>query len=146
MRTLILIIILCRTMAAYTQSVDSLGMDNDPILNYSEVDFLNSLLQEMRDTFNFTGKKVAFITGSNGATIVSKSDYFRNSIKPWLDNYSRPQIFMVELTQDEKVKSCGYDVLVLSWVKIFTPRRKEMVINQLCVREPKERPRQPGSK
>ena|SRR5690606_27000329 len=106
-------------------------MDNNSILNKSEVALLNSLLKETRDSFDFTGMKVAFITGSKGRTIVSKSDYFQNSVIPWIEKDSIPQIFMVKLTEEEKMKSGGYDVLILSWVKVFTPKTQEKVIKQL---------------
>ena len=96
-----------------------------------EVKLLNSLLEETRSNFDFANKKVAFIIGSNGNTIVSKSDYFQNSVIPWIEEDSKPQIFMVRLTEDEKTKSGGYDVLVLSWVKIFTPKSQEKVITRL---------------
>jgi hypothetical protein len=118
-------------MQLFAQSLDNLGIDNNPILNKDEVQLLNFLLVESRDTFDFNYKKVAFITGSNGRKIVTKSDYFQNSVNPWIEKVSKPQIFMIILTEDEKEKSGGYDVLVLSWVKIFTPKSQEKVIKQL---------------
>lgn len=131
MRKLILIASLFSTIGLLAQNLDSIGIDNNPFLNKDEVKLLNSLLEEQRDTFNFTGKKVAFITGSNGRTLVTKSDYFKNSVKPWIEKNSKPQIFMVKLTKDEKERSGGYDVLVLSWVKVFTPRSKVKIIEKL---------------
>jgi hypothetical protein len=133
MKTLIFISSFFWTIGLFAQNSDSLGIDNNPILNKNEVELLNSLLNETRDDFNFTDKKVAFITGSNGGTIVSKSDYFQNSVIPWIQKDSEPQIFMIKLTEDEKLKSGGYDVLVLSWVKVFTPKTQEKVIRQLGI-------------
>ena len=131
MRTLLIISTFLWTIGLFAQMSDSLGINNNAILNENEVELLNSLLKKTREGFDFTDKKVAFITGSNGGTIVSKSDYFRNSVTSWIEKDSEPQIFMVKLTEDEKMKSGGYDVLVLSWVKVFTPKTKEKVIRQL---------------
>lgn len=119
------------TIGLFAQISDSIGIDDNPFLNKTEVELLNSLLNETRTDFNFTDKKVAFITGSNGGKIVSKSDFFRNTVIPWIEKNSKPQIFMVKLTEDEKLKSGGYDVLVLSWVKVFIPKTQEKVINKL---------------
>lgn len=38
---------------------------------------------------------------------------------------------MIRLTEDEKAQSDGYDVLVLSWVKVFTTKAQKRVITQL---------------
>ena len=131
MRTFLIISTFFWTIGLFAQNLDSLGVDNNPLMNENEVKLLNSLLEETRSNFDFANKKVAFIIGSNGNTIVSKSDYFQNSIIPWIEEDSKPQIFMVRLTEDEKTKSGGYDVLVLSWVKIFTPKSQEKVITRL---------------
>ncbi|MCK9562617.1 MAG: hypothetical protein M0R02_07845 [Bacteroidales bacterium] len=104
--------------------------NDDEMLSTQEAELLNSLLENSRDTFDFHGKKIAFITGSSGSCVLSKIDYFTN-IKPWMEAGDTPQIFMVELTGEEKNKSGGYDAFVLSWVKVFTDKRKKKVIEQL---------------
>ncbi len=131
MKSLLIISNFFWALGLFAQKSDSLGIDDNPILNESEVVLLNSLLAESRKGFDFTNKKVAFITGSNGRTIVSKSDYFKKSVIPWIEKGSEPQIFMVELTEDEKKESGGYDVIVLSWVKIFTPKSQKKAIQYL---------------
>ncbi len=98
---------------------------------------LNLLLEESRDTFDFKNKKVAFITGSSGTRIVSKYEFFNNSVIPWIEKDLRPQIFMCQLTDKEKSKSGGYDVLVLSWVKIFTDKRRKKTVEILGLGEVK---------
>jgi hypothetical protein len=135
MKTAILITTFLSTLALFAQNADGIGINDNPILNTNEVELLNALLNDARGGFNFTDKKVAFVTGSVGRTIVSKSDYFRNSVLPWIEKGAKPQIYMVELTGDEKLRSGGYDVLVLSWVKVFTPKSQEKVIRQLGMRQ-----------
>jgi hypothetical protein len=68
------------------------------------VKLLNSLLEDLRETFDFTDKKVAFITGSKGQKVVSKSDYFQNSVLAWNVKEAQPQIFIVILSKAEKLK------------------------------------------
>ena len=131
MRTLLIISTVLCTIGLCAQNPDSFGIDNNPVLNNHEVKLLNYLLEETRDDFDFTNKKVAFITGSSGSKIVSKSDYFEYSVKPWIEKGSTPQISMIRLTEDEKAQSDGYDVLVLSWVKVFTTKAQKRVITQL---------------
>ena len=131
MKQIVTIAILLWTLGVGAQNSDSLGIDDNPTLNENEVELLNSLLAESRGDFDFSGKKVAFIIGNTGRTIVSKSNYFKNSVVPWIEKDSVPRIFMVKLTESEKQKSGGYDVLVLSWVKVFTPKSQEKAIQYL---------------
>lgn len=131
MKTLIFISTIFWIIGLKAQNSNNLGIDNSPLLNESEVTLLNSLLEEQRDTFDFRNKKVAFITGSSGSKIMPKSVYFHSSVIPWIEEDSNPQIFMVRLSDEEKLKSGGYDVLVLSWVKVFTSRRQKKTVEIL---------------
>ena len=102
-----------------------LGLDDNPTL------ILNSYLEESRGSFNFIDKKVGFITGKTGKKPVSKSEYFNETIKSWIDDNKKPQIFMVKLSDKEKAQSGGYDILVLSWVKIFSDKSQDLAIKHL---------------
>lgn len=108
-----------------------LNPNENEILSTKESELLNSLLEKSRNTFDFHGKRIAFITGSSGSRVLSKADFFNTCVNPWLADGKTPQIFMVELTSEEKNKSGGYDAFVLSWVKVFTDKRKKKVIEQL---------------
>jgi hypothetical protein len=103
----------------------------DEILSTEEAELLNSLLDNTRLRFDFHNKKIVFITGSSGSKILSKTDFFDSCINPWTENEEKPQIFMLELTAEEKIKSGGYDAFVLSWVKVFTENRRKKVIEIL---------------
>ncbi len=131
MKTLIIIITLFCSIGLSAQNIDSLGLDNSPFLNKDEAILLNSLLEEQRDSIDFVNLKVAFIVGSGGRTIVTKSDYFKNSVAPWIKNNSKPQISMILLTEKEKENSGGYDVLVFSWVKVYNPQKQYLIIEEL---------------
>ena len=115
----------------FGQSYDSLGIDNYATLNRQEIDFLNISLIKSRDAFDFTNKRIAFVTGSNGGKLISKQDYFLTCVRPWIDKNSIPQISFVCLTQEEKQKSNGYDAVVMSWGKVFTDKQRKNIIEQL---------------
>jgi len=109
--------------------------DGDEMLSKQEAELLNSLLETSRDTFDFQGKKIAFLTGSSGSRVLSRADFFNTCVNPWLAKGDTPQIFMALLTQGEKKKSGGYDAFVLSWVKVFTDRQKRKLIEKLATNE-----------
>lgn len=131
MKTLTLLVSLLLTITLSGQSTDSLGIENNVTLNKQEVNFLNTALKNSRDTFDFTNKKIAFVTGSSGNKLISKQTYFLTHVRPWTDKGALPQIFFVRLTAKEKEKSNGYDAIVMVWVKLFTPKQKKRLIEQL---------------
>ncbi|HUC80756.1 MAG TPA: hypothetical protein VMR70_07560 [Flavisolibacter sp.] len=113
------------------QTPDSLGTDDKPLLNRQEATLLNSFRKNKQDTFDFKGKQIAFVTGSTGGRLLAKSYYFKTFIKPWIDKGSSPQCFVVQLTAEERLKSGGYDAIVLSWVKLFTDKQRKKIISRL---------------
>ena len=124
-------LISCTTMSQ-EQKISSKGYEE---LSIQESDLLNSLLEQSRDVFDFQGKKAAFITGSNGNKIISKSEYFSTCINPWLNDGITPQIGIVILSDEEKNQSGGYDAFVFSWVKIITNKQKKRIIKELSQNE-----------
>ena len=114
-----------------SNQLDKMGVDDLSLLNSYESAYFNVVFNENLNGFYFHGKKIAFITESSGTCIISKTEFFNTCINPWLAEGETPQIFMVKLTEEEKNKSGGYDVLVLSWVKVFTDKRKKIIIKQL---------------
>ena len=102
------------------------------MLTTKEAVLLNSILEKSGKTYDFKAKKVAFLTGSSGSRILSKLDFFNICINPWIDKLKIPNIDIVELTPEEKSKSGGYDILILSWVKNFSDKQKRKVIEELA--------------
>jgi hypothetical protein len=132
MKTPLILLLVLLTNVLYGQQSINLGTDDSTVLNKFEVDFFTSFFKDQSDPFDFKGKKIAFVTGSSGGKLLTKSEYFKICVKPWTTNNSKPQIFLCKLKIDEKIKSGGYDVIVLSWVKLFTENRKLKIINQLA--------------
>ena len=113
MKSFFILISLLFSIGISAQNLENIGIDNTPYLNKDEALLLNNLLKEQIDTLSFENLKVAFITGNFGRTIVSKSDYFKNSILPWIKKKSKPQINLILLTKEEKEKSGGYCLSVI---------------------------------
>ena len=60
----------------------------------------------------------------------TKKDYFED-IKEWEKIDSKVATGIVVLTEEEKTRSGGYDVMVAYWVKRMTERRKKEIVRKL---------------
>ena len=96
-------------------------------LDNKEVKLLNDLLGE-GESYDFYNKKVIFVTGSAGHLIVDKDDFFNNYVYPVLEKGNRPILDMIKLSEKEKQKAGGYDVIVMAYVKVLTNRQKKRTI------------------
>lgn len=113
------------------QQSNNCGKDNDPKINKDEASFLNSYLTDTKNGFDFSGKKIAFVTGSSGSKIGTKSEYFHEVRKWSLDNSKISTSFII-LTDDEKLKSGGYDAIITYWVKILISNKwKKKTVDKL---------------
>jgi hypothetical protein len=131
MKVVLIIIfsILCFTSVG--QFSDSLGLDNNPILNEAEAAYLNDNLQTQRADFDFHCKKILFAIGNNATTIVSKKEYFEE-IRPWLIDKNKVSNYLLIFTYKEKQTANNFDAVVVAWTKIIvTTQRKAQLIQQL---------------
>lgn len=130
--TILTILILSNfILIAQTQKMDSLGLNNAPVLNKFESEYFNKVFKDKRGTFNFNDKKAIFLTGTSGSEIVEKVEYFERLVKPWLIKNSSPQIFFKILNEEEKATSGGYEVIILSWVKVFSAKKQRQIIKKI---------------
>ena len=127
---LILLILSSSIQKVQSQNLDSLGFNDSPLLNQFESEYFNEVFKDQRGDFNFNQAKAIFVTGNSGKEIVRKEEYFNRLVKPWLIKNNKPQTFFKILTQKEKIKSGGYDVIILSWVKVFTKRKQKRIIRK----------------
>jgi len=100
-------------------------------LNKCQADILNSFFKFDKDKFDFNDKKVLFLTGSTGKTIVSKDVFFKNygtiiSLKEKIIPVS-----YIILSKEEKEYSNGIDILVLAYVKHFKEKDKKKILEKL---------------
>jgi hypothetical protein len=130
----ILLFVLLATCQAKSQNI--LGADNNPRLNESEGHLLDSLLQAQRHDFEFTNKRVSFIYGgSTGNAFQPKSEFFSKNVLPWTTKGETPGLQLLILTDSEKIRSGGYDALVVAWAKIlFTQHRKDKMLRKLAAK------------
>jgi hypothetical protein len=104
---------------------------NREIFSREETEFLNDALKDSRDTFDFTDKHIAFVTGSMGNRLLSRQKYFETIVDPMRAKGDKPQISMIQLTEAEKKKSGGYDAIVFSWTKVLTNKQRRKLIARL---------------
>ena len=126
-------LILCfQSCLIFGQNLDSCGLDNQAFLNQNESLYLNEYFKESKDGFDFTGKKILFVTGSNGGTFGFKKNYFV-SVKEW-SKESRGKIAtdFIPFNEEEKINSGGYDAILTYWVKVLiTEKKKAKLIQRL---------------
>jgi hypothetical protein len=133
MRFLFSILLITCGFNLNAQIIDSTLIDNNSSLSKYESDFLNDYLKELRDTFDFSQKRIVFITGSSGTIIGNKKDYF-NDIIMWDKDYkSKIATSLVVFNANEREQSGGYDAILTYWVKLLTDKRKQKIINQIKI-------------
>lgn len=96
--------------------------DNTPLLNYNESSYLNKIFEATRKDFDFTNKKVGFLTGSLGKTMSSREHYF-NMHKKHSTNANSPcdNGTLYTFNAEQKSESGGYDAAIVYWNKFVTP-------------------------
>lgn len=131
MRKFAAIIFIMLSINLFGQNLAECGIDNDPKLTQTESEFLNEYINdEQRNHIDLTNKKVIFITGPGASRIGTKTEYFDN-IKKWQEKNDRIATWAVELSEKEKIRSGGYDVIVTYWVKVLTKRSQRTIIKKL---------------
>jgi hypothetical protein len=130
MKQYIGIFFLLLTIGLHGQSTDRLGRDNNSHLTVEEAEYLNNEFKDIRKDFDFSDKKVAFITGTSGNRWLTKTGYF-GDVKSRINANQTMVHFPIFLTIKEKNTSGDYDVIIAAWVKVLTDARKEKIIAEL---------------
>lgn len=133
-------ILLLSTNGLFAQisEVEKCGLDDSAQLNQFEAGYFNEVFKEEKADFDFSGKVVAFYTGSSGTTASTKSNYFKvlsrseeredQSIHEWQAGGTQ----LLILTHAEKEASGGYDAILISWSKLLKEgKSREKLINEL---------------
>lgn len=112
-------------------NIDSCGLDSNAILNNHEIAYFNYHLGKKHD-FDFRNKKVAFTYGNFGKGVISKKDYFER----WGREYYKLKSHVVDipiiLTDQEKIQSGGFDIIIVSWSKILpTGKSRQKLIKRV---------------
>ena len=118
---------------AQTTSYSLVGRDNEPRVNTQEGRLLDSLLVAQRHGFRFAQKRVAFAYGGSiGRALQPKSTFFAKCVLPWVQDGHQPALLLVPLTASEQQATGGYEALVVAWAKLFSARRKVILLKQLA--------------
>lgn len=129
MRTLLLLILTALGCSISAQSLDSLGKNDDPVLSHYESEYLNKELKGQRKSFDFTDRKMIFITGSSATNFLTKSDYFKEVKKK---NKTKAGIHQTLVIFDiDEIKDTGYDGMIMVEVKLLTDKRKKEIVKLL---------------
>jgi hypothetical protein len=127
--TILIVIIVAQT--GFGQDIDSLGVNDDNHINKHEAIFLTNSLKNQKIEFDFENSKIAFSYG-NYAKRTSKSDYFKKYIIPRIKNGESVGDIFYLFSKEEKLKSGGFDGVVLVWSKIgLTKRRRKVLVKEL---------------
>lgn len=124
MKFWVTIVLLFFMLNSYGQNIDSCGLDNSSYLNSFESVYLNDYFSKQRDTFDFTGKKILFVTGSQGTRIGKKKAYFKD-IKLWKKDNSMIATDLILFTEQEKKQYGGFDGMLTYWAKV-PPNKKKL--------------------
>ncbi|WP_158851272.1 hypothetical protein [Algibacter sp. L1A34] len=125
------IILLLISINSIGQNLVECGIDNNPKLTQTESEFLTEYMNdEQLKNYDLTDKKVIFVTGNSAQQFGTKSEYF-DQIKESNKNESKIATWIVELNENERKISGGYDVIITYWVKILTKKRKNKIINEI---------------
>jgi len=109
-----------------------LGLNDNPILTELESRYFKAEFKEREANYEFDNVKIGFFYGNNGARVQTKKEYF-DLVKNRLGNCSSASNdLVIELTNEEKEESGGYDLIIVSWSKIIpTEKGKKRMIKEL---------------
>ncbi len=131
MRIFILIIVAIFVISTNCQSNrTSTNFSDNQQLNIEEIKILDSIFKPEKLNVDFKGKKILYVTGSTGNTILTKYTFFNSYILPNIQNNQKLSISFVELNQEEKQSSGGYDIIIAVFVKIFGEKQKQRLLSK----------------
>jgi len=131
MKKLLFIIIVCFSLNGVGQNIDSLGIDDDMLLNRNEAIYFNQYKEAYAiDNIDFIGKKVVFAY-DNYAKIISKQEYFTKHVIPRIKNNMFVSNHISFLTEEETKNTNGIFAIVVVWSKIgLTKGRRKRIIKK----------------
>lgn len=122
--------------ANFGPNPENCGNDDNPLLTETEAIFLNEYLKSQveQESFDFNNKRIAFITGSGGSLLGSKSAYFHD-IRKWKETHnSKIASSLIVLNEQDKAEY-GYDAILTYWVKVITPKGTQKILKRAKEKE-----------
>lgn len=132
------ICILCNSMMAQIEFLEKkpydlgdciffLGQDTSSTLNDCESKFLNYLFVNRRGNFDFTEKKIAFLMGSGGTIMTTKSYFFEGLIEDKdVNEFCKYALLTDQLVvfEEEDLKQTGFNAVITISCKRLMTRKK----------------------
>ncbi|WP_419870346.1 hypothetical protein [Chryseobacterium sp. CT-SW4] len=109
-----------------TEKWDLLGRDGMENVNAYEAEYFNKALAHTRKDFDFTEKKIGFITGNNAKVKTNKKEYFDLERIRISKGQTGNGGTVVTFTEEEKAVNGGYDAAILYWCKVI-PQKKDLI-------------------
>ncbi|MBO7568239.1 MAG: hypothetical protein J6T60_14225 [Bacteroidales bacterium] len=101
--------------------LDSMGIDDAPVLNHYESSFLNVVFKDSSLGFDFTNKEIGFI--NNGTR--GKVEYFDMVKQHHIHENSPFDVGTLYIfNETHKKESTGYDAAIVYWWKRILPPKK----------------------
>jgi hypothetical protein len=124
-----IILLMLWTNLIFGQEIDSLGLDNNSLLNKYESAFIKNQFEKENIFFDFTKKRIAFYQSLTG--FKTKQEYF-NDCREWLENGQDGALQLVILNETEQKESGGFDAIIVAWSKkLVSPKMKSYLIDEL---------------
>ncbi|MBQ0058145.1 MAG: hypothetical protein KBT20_10860 [Bacteroidales bacterium] len=114
---------------ALLENIGNLGINDSLLLNTQESIYFNCIFEKSRNDFDFTEKKIAFLTGSSGNDKSTKRDYFNLEKYQYVHNFPPNSGELYVFNEEQKEKSGGYDAAIVYWCKVIMT--KEKVVERL---------------
>ncbi|WP_139230214.1 hypothetical protein [Lishizhenia tianjinensis] len=110
--------------------LDSIGLNDDILLNTHEVLYLKELLSKHDSVPTLENQRIHFAANNWGAKHLSKSAFFNTYCKPRTEAELSMSLVVLVLTPEER-EELKVDVMIVAWSKI-TPvgrARKKFIAN-----------------
>ncbi|MFT3739186.1 MAG: hypothetical protein QM786_10550 [Breznakibacter sp.] len=130
MRLSIRLILIQIHLGLYSQNLENSQSESRILLTQTEIEQLKVICNKECLTYDFTNKHIAFAGGTSGNLIFSKEEFFKY-MKVDIEKEKKNVCGLIVLTESEKRESGGFDVIILTPVKVFTESHRQKLIREL---------------
>ena len=99
------------------EQLEKMGVDDSSLLNHYESVYLNFIFEKTRNDFDFTNKRIGFITGSSGKNKSDKISYFKLEKDRYYRNYFPNGGTLYIFDEVQRRETNGYDAAIVYWCK-----------------------------
>lgn len=103
------------------KQLDKMGVDELPLLNCHESAFLNVIFKDCLKGFDFTNKKIGFLSGGSKR---NKKEFFIEERERYNNNSTTINGTLYIFNATQKAESGGYDAAIVYWSKFIIPVEK----------------------